>query len=168
MDIFRASERLMGMDDATWARHANPISVWTRVAILPALAFAIWSRVWIGWWALIPIVLIVAFTFVNPRLFPPPASTDNWASKGTFGERVFLARRAHPIPRHHERMGLILSAASGLFVILLTYGLIVLDACATVFGTIGTLAAKLWFVDRMVWLFDDMKDTTPAYRGWLR
>ena len=29
------------------------------------------------------------------------------------------------------------------------------------------IAAKTWFVDRMVWLFDDMKDTRPEYRSWL-
>ncbi|MER0236800.1 DUF6653 family protein [Fulvimarina sp. MAC8] len=168
MDVFRASERLMGMDDAAWARHANPLSVWSRVAILPALALAVWSREWIGWWALIPVALVIAFIFVNPRLFPPPASTDNWASKGTFGERVFIARRKHAIPAHHERMGLVLSAVSGLFAAVLVYGLVVLDACATVIGMLGTVAAKLWFVDRMVWLYEDMRDTMPAYRNWLR
>lgn len=36
------------MDDAAWARHANPWSVWTRVPILLLLALAIWSRAWIA------------------------------------------------------------------------------------------------------------------------
>ena len=26
---------------------------------------------------------------------------------------------------------------------------------------------KMWFLDRMVWLYEDMKDTTPEYRSWL-
>ena len=37
-----------GMDDATWARHANPWSAWTRIPILPLLCLAIWGRAWIG------------------------------------------------------------------------------------------------------------------------
>ncbi len=48
MDYGRVLERAMAMDDTTWARHANPWSVWTRVPILPALALAIYSRAWIG------------------------------------------------------------------------------------------------------------------------
>ncbi|CUH46203.1 hypothetical protein RUA4292_00368 [Ruegeria atlantica] len=52
MDIARFSERLMGMKDEIWLRHANPWSVWTRVLTpLPLLALAIWSREWIDNWA---------------------------------------------------------------------------------------------------------------------
>ena len=51
--------RAHGMDDDSWARHANPWSVWTRVPILPLLALAIWSRSWIGWWAVLPVLLLV-------------------------------------------------------------------------------------------------------------
>ena len=32
VDLGDASEKLMGMDDATWRRHANPWSGWSRVA----------------------------------------------------------------------------------------------------------------------------------------
>ncbi|MCA8931790.1 MAG: hypothetical protein KDA49_04945, partial [Rhodospirillaceae bacterium] len=46
------------MDDATWARHASPWSVWTRVPIALLLVLAIWSRVWLGWWALLPVALV--------------------------------------------------------------------------------------------------------------
>jgi len=34
-------------------------------------------------------------------------------------------------------------------------------------GLVLSMQAKLWFVDRMVWLFDDMAGH-PAYRDWLR
>jgi len=39
---------------------------------------------------------------------------------------------------------------------------------ATVAGTVVMMIAKLWFLDRMVWLFDEMKDTNDEYRSWLR
>lgn len=39
------------MDDDTWARHANPWSVFTHPSVLPLLIVAVWSRVWIRWWS---------------------------------------------------------------------------------------------------------------------
>jgi Family of unknown function (DUF6653) len=38
--------RLFGLEGGTWMRHANPVSVWTRFAVLPLLALAVWSREW--------------------------------------------------------------------------------------------------------------------------
>jgi hypothetical protein len=57
-DVFRSLERLMAMDDRVWRRHANPWSGWTRVTALPLLVLAIWSRVWIGWWAMLAVWLV--------------------------------------------------------------------------------------------------------------
>lgn len=168
MDIFRFFERLMSMNDAAWARHANPMSVGTRMTCLPLLVLAIWSRDWIGWWSLIPIALAVLWTWYNPRAFGPPRTTDNWASKGTFGERIFLNRRNIPIPRHHQVMAKVLSAASAVGMVVLVYSLIVLAVWAAVCGLVLLIGSKLWFVDRMVWLYDDMKDADPDYAGWLK
>ena len=158
----------MRMSDATWARHASPWSVWTRVPILPALALAVFSRAWIGWWCLVPIALLVVWIWVNPRAFPPPASTDRWASKGTFGERVWLNRAAVPIPAHHERIAALLVRVAGAGMLVVVYGLVALDGWATVAGVAITLLAKMWFCDRMVWLYEDMVDADPTYRSWLR
>ncbi len=54
--------RLFGLEGEAWMRHANPASVWTRFAALPLLALALWSRVWIGWWALLPVAAALAWT----------------------------------------------------------------------------------------------------------
>jgi hypothetical protein len=40
--------KLLGLRGETWMRHANPVSVWTRFAVLPLLAASIWSRDWIA------------------------------------------------------------------------------------------------------------------------
>jgi hypothetical protein len=40
----------------------------------------------------------------EPRLFPKPKSTDNWASKGVLGERVWMNQAQVPIPPHHKRV----------------------------------------------------------------
>jgi uncharacterized protein DUF6653 len=74
--------KLFGLEGERWMRHANPVSVWTRFAVLPLLALAVWSREWIGWWSLAAVALVLVFMMVNPLLFPPPRSTRHWASKG--------------------------------------------------------------------------------------
>ena len=168
IDIFRLAEQSMTMSDETWGRHANPWSVWTRMTCLPLIAFAIWSRVWLGPLA-IPLLGIACFwTWCNPRAFPAPRRTDNWASYGTFGERVFLERRKIDIPRHH------LVAANVLVMLSLTglppliYGLWALDFWAVVAGHALMIVPKVWFVDRMVWIFHDFKATDTRYRSWVR
>lgn len=168
MDVFRFSERLMVMDDEAWARHANPWSVWSRFSCAPLIVLAIWSRDWLGWWALLPLALALFWTWLNPRLFAPPSRTDSWASKGTFGERVFLNRDAMPIPGHHLRVARLLTFVSAFGLLPLIYGLIVLDVRTTVFGLVIAIGAKVWFVDRMVWLYEDMKDASPDYAAWLK
>ncbi len=168
MDLFNLAERGMRMDETVWMRHANPWSVWTRFTCLPLIILAIWSRVWLGWWALVPLALALIWTWVNPRAFPPPVSTDNWASKGTFGERVFLNRRIVPIPSHHARWAVLLGALSALGLVPLLWGLWALDPVMTLLGLVLTVLPKVWFVDRMVWLYEDMKDAHPDYADWLR
>lgn len=56
------AERLMGMSDDVWTHHANPQSGWSRMSIPPLFALAVWSRDWIGWWSLLLIALVFAWT----------------------------------------------------------------------------------------------------------
>lgn len=158
----------MAMDEESWARHANAWSVWTRFTCAPLLVLAIWSRVWLGWWALIPIAAAVFWTWWNPRAFPVPKTTTHWGALGTFGERVYLNRRQIPIPEHHAWAAAILTLLSAPGALLLVYGLIVLDPWATVMGLVTAILPKVWFVDRMVWLYQDMKDADPRYASWMR
>ncbi|HUS97420.1 MAG TPA: DUF6653 family protein [Hyphomicrobiaceae bacterium] len=157
----------MMMDDATWKRHANPWSVWTRFLILPLLVLAVWSRSWIGWWFCLPVALLIMWTYLNPRVFPKPRSTNNWASKATFGERVWLKRKQKPIPAHHARFAHMLSAATALAVIPLVIGFIRSEPLVTCLSLALVAGGKLWFLDRMVWLYHDVKDSDPEYASWL-
>jgi len=157
MPLGRWVERALVMDDATWARHANPWSVWTRFTILPLLVLAVWSRVWLGWWALVPVAFVLAWTWWNPRAFPPPRSTDNWASKAVLGERLWLNRRHVSVPTHHRVLPTVLSITTAAGVPLLVWGWVTLEIWPTLFGMAIIYAGKLWFIDRMVWLYEDMK-----------
>lgn len=150
--------RIMGMNDRAWERHTNPWSGWSRVSILPLFAVAVWSRVWLGWWALIPIGGVLLWTWLNPRLFPPPASTDNWMSKGVLGERMWVSRRDDPRFAHHAPVvrNLTLLASAG--AVVLVVGLILLNPSLTGAGLAVAMLSKLWFMDRMVWLHSEAGD----------
>lgn len=156
MDIAKFSERLMGMDDATWERHANPWSGWSRITILPLLCLAIGSRVWLGWGAMWPVLAVVIWTWINPRLFGPPSHHTAWMTKAVLGERIWLAREAKPIPAHHMRIATLLTYAAGIGALVLVFGLWRLDLGWINAGLILSMGAKLWFLDRMVWLHADL------------
>ena len=154
------------MDDATWRRHANPWSVLLRFTVLPLLILAFWSRTYFGWWAVVPVALALLWTYLNPRIFPAPASFGHWASRAVLGERAFLNRDRVPVPARHRIVPNILSAVSGAGMLAVAYGVLVFDPFATVFGTVVVYLGKLWFIDRMLWLWEDMKGTTDEYRAW--
>ena len=58
------------------------------------------------------------------------------------------------------------TAIAGIGSIILIYGFIVLQIWPTLLGGAIAFLGKMWFVDRMVWLFDDMKAQAP-FRDWL-
>ena len=155
------------MTDETWRRHANPWSVWTRYATFPLLVLAIWSRVWIGWWSLCPILAMVYWLWINPRFFPVPTSTNNWASKAVLGERVWLNRRRIPLPLHHREGMALLTVMSLIGVAFLVWGLAVASPFVTAAAAAWVLAVKTWSNHRMTLLYDEMKDASPEYRAWL-
>ncbi|MCL6451438.1 MAG: hypothetical protein K6T75_09110 [Acetobacteraceae bacterium] len=130
------------------------------------MILAVWSRAWLGAWALLPVSAAVLWTFANPRIFPRPRSTNNWASKAVFGERVWLNRGRLAIPRHHTVLPGVLNAVSGAGTVLVVWGLYWLHAWPVVLGCSLVYAGKLWFLDRMVWLYEDMKHV-PEYGAWL-
>jgi len=167
MPIEKTIAKYFKMTNEVWSRHANPWSVWTRFSTLPVLAVSVWSRVWIGWWAVIPVIAALIWVYINPRIFNRPSSTDHWASKGVLGERVWINRKDIPVPSHHYRIISILTAISGIGAIICVYGLIVLSIWPTVFGIVVVILGKTWFLDRMVWVYEEMKDNNSEYRSWL-
>jgi hypothetical protein len=139
-----------------WRRHANPWSVYTRIPIPLLLVAAIWSRAWIGWWSLLPVAVVLAWTVVNPRGFPAPRSFDSWASRSVLGETVWARRKETPVPARHRTAPLVLSVLSAVGLPFLVWGVVVLDPWITLFGLAVQMAGKLWFLDRMALLYDDV------------
>jgi len=166
MTLERKISSVFKLDENTWMKHANPWSVITRNTVLPILIIAFWSRIWLGWWALIPILIALIWVFVNPRVFSKPKSTNNWASKAVLGERVWRNRNKIAVPDHHKLMPNILSIISAIGGILVIYGVFQYHLWVTLLGSVLIYAGKLWFLDRMVWLFENMKQV-PKYKKWL-
>jgi Family of unknown function (DUF6653) len=166
MTLERGFEVALGMDDATWRRHANPWSVWTRATVLPLVIVAVWSRAWLGAWCLVPVGLSVFWMWLNPRVFSTPRSTDHWASRGVLGERVWLNRSKVPVPPHHRLAPYVLHTITALGTVFCVWGLIDLAFWPTLLGAVLIYCGKLWFLDRMTWLFREMQDR-PEYRSWL-
>ncbi len=168
MPVERLAETAMAMSDETWQRHANPWSVWTRLLSAPVFFVALWSPYWIGWWGAAAIAAIAFWAWLNPRLFPPPAHTDNWGSKVTFGERVWLARKEEPVPARHRIVPHVTMAFSMAGLAAAAWGFWTADIWTAALGWTVAVLGKLWFCDRMVWLYEDASETNSEYASWLR
>lgn len=155
------------MDDATWLRHANPWSVWTRASVLPLVILAVWSRHWFGAWSWVAIAASVMWVWMNPRIFRRPKSMEHWASRGVLGERVWLNRDVVPVPEHHRVAPHVLNAVTAIGTVFVVWGLVKLAVWPTVLGSVLIYSGKLWFLDRMVWLYQDMTARNEQYRAWL-
>jgi hypothetical protein len=155
-DTEQAMVKAFGLDDRVWARHANPWSVYTRIPIPAMLALAVWSRTWIGRWSLLPVGAVVAWTAVNPRAFPPPRSVDRWASQAVLGEQLWTngsegtsaRRRVAPV---------VLTGVNTVGMAVLVRGLVAQDPWMTTAGLATHMAGKNWFLDRMVWHYENVQ-----------
>jgi hypothetical protein len=141
------------MTDEVWRRHANPWSVYTRFAAIPAMVLAVWSRVWIGAWALVPVAVVVLWLVVNPFIFSPVDVPRNWASKGIYGERLWLLDRTK-VPQGHRTILRRLIGMGLIGLALLAWGLWKLLIWPTIFGATLVFVAQLWRIDRMGLLYE--------------
>jgi hypothetical protein len=123
-----------------WARHSNPWSGWSRTLGHPALVAALYHRSWRG------VAACIVYFIVNPLLFPPPKSTDNWMSQGVLGERLWTSGynpRNWRLPTWLNIINLPVFVVS----LVAAYQRTLTTAIA---ATLLTAVTKLWFIDRMV------------------
>jgi len=168
MTIEKKVASFFKLDDDNWMRHANPWSVYSRYSVLPLLIISFWSRLWIGWWCLVPGLLSLLWLRFNPVLFSRPKSTNNWASKAVFGERVFSNRKEIPIPDIHDPRFIngVLQTISGIGTLMIIWAIVVYSVWGAIFGTVLSMLGKSWYLDRMVWIYEDMKGENEVYRSW--
>lgn len=78
-----------------------------------------------------------------------------------------MKRNEIPVPAHQRSLPNLLSVAGGIGFALFLAGLLLLHVWMAILGGVIAFMAKLWFADRMVWLYEEMKDATPEYKSWL-
>lgn len=167
MTFEKRLSKLFQLDDTTWMRHANPLSVWTRYSVLPFIILACWSRETLGWWSALLVMTCVLWMFLNPLIFSQPKSTKNWASKSVLGERIYLSRDTITLPVHHRTpLYKLLHLLSLVGVVICIYAIIYYLVWAALLGIVLTYLSKSWFLDRMVWLYEDMKENNEEFKKW--
>ena len=157
MPYDKALARLMSMSDEVWERHSNPWSGWTRLALFPLWFLAIWSRVWIGWWALLPIAVLLICTWLNPRVFPRHTDDRSWMTRAVLGERMFIERRIRPIPPDDVRTGHVLNILALAALGVALYGFLRAHFAFALAGWLFAGFFKILFVARMARLYSRTK-----------
>ncbi|WP_394348213.1 DUF6653 family protein [Salinadaptatus halalkaliphilus] len=72
-------------------RHSNPKSVWTRIPVAPAVAYAIYRRSWRL------LLLSILWGVVNPILFSPPKDEEAWMTRGVLAQQWWVRGEGHGI-----------------------------------------------------------------------
>jgi hypothetical protein len=61
----------------------------------------------------------------------------------------------------------VLKVITAIGFLLAIWGLAVLHAWLALLGTVVTILGKTWFLDRMVWLYQDLRGKNAQYQTWL-
>jgi hypothetical protein len=71
------------------------------------------------------------------------------------------------MPSHHQTAIGILKLVTFIGFLLAVCGLVIVHAWLTIVGTVITILGKTWFLDRMVWLYQDLCAESSEYKSWL-
>lgn len=131
----------MNLPDWVWARHANPKSGWSRVAITPLLAYALYRRK--------PrlLVAVLAWTVVNPVAFSPPDDAEAWMTRGVLAERAWLAAGNRTVGLGWPN---VLNLANGPVSLYFLWATLRRKPVPTVLATVLLAGLKLWWVDEII------------------
>ncbi len=75
------------------------------------------------------------------------------------GERVWLNRKAIALPQHFDPVIRVLNMLSSIGALVCILGLVLQSFWMTIFGIAVLILSKSWFLDRMVWLYQEIRDT---------
>ncbi|OUR95490.1 hypothetical protein A9Q84_16795 [Halobacteriovorax marinus] len=148
-------QKIFYMTDEVWDKHSNPWSVWTRFATLPFVIAAFWSIHYVGKFSVIPIFTSIVWLWLNPRLFSKPTFQTSWASKAVLGEKVWINEDSDKFKAKHSLVLKFTTLISFSGLANLVWGVVNQDIHMTILGTIILYIGKMWFLDRMVWIYDD-------------
>lgn len=133
------------LSEKTWARHANPLSGWTRVLSMPLLAIGFYLH---NYWI---IGISIIWLIINPILFPKPKSVNNWMSKGVLGEQQYYSQG----PKFKKDLPTLLNVLNVPVFLAFLYFSWQQALIPMILAGLLTMTIKFWFVDRMVFLFNN-------------
>jgi hypothetical protein len=79
----------------------------------------------------------------------------------------WLSRDLVPVPARHRIVPHVLNSVTAVGAALIVWGLATLAVWPTLLGSALVFCGKLWFLDRMVWLYEDVIAENEHYRSWL-
>ena len=142
------------MKDKTWERHANPLSVFTRIISYPLVFIPLWfisdfiNDPYSNWnIGVIGIIVIIWFT-INPRIFKKPKNFDSYLSRGVLGEKLWTENRK--IDNFSTALTIIIAP----FFLISLYTTYMQLFWETMFFASFPFVLKLWFIYRMVFLYN--------------
>ena len=145
------------MTDDAWRRHANPWSVWTRFAAIPLMILAIWSRVWLGWWCLLPVAAVVVMALAEPAGLRARRHTEQLGGQGHLRREALAQGARTGATRSPQGAAPICVPIGAAGFVLLVYGLVRLEVWPTVFGASLIVLAQLWRIDRLVVFYESTR-----------
>ena len=79
---------------------------------------------------------------------------------------MWLNRDKIDVPEYHKTLPKILNGISSVGMILSIWAIVTLSIWPAILGIALAYIGKSWYLDRMVWLYEDMKHL-PEYEKWL-
>ena len=152
MHITQIAATTFGLNDKNWHKHANPWSVWSRMAAFVVMLGAIYLREVLSWWTLAVVVVGIAFMFANTRMFRPIETPLRWDEKGIYGERLWTEKTLVAAPHRRVITAIVGIAALGLPIT--AWGLVTIEIWPTAFGWTLVMISQLWQIDRFVAIYD--------------
>jgi hypothetical protein len=137
-------------EERFWRRHSNPKSGWTRVPSGAVIVYAIYRRNW----RLLGAAL--AWTALNPFLFPPPEREDAWMTRAVLAERWWV--RAE----ENRTIGLtypnLCNTAGALGFVYALYAAWRRSPNGATLGVVASVGLKLWWLRELVERYDRRAD----------
>jgi hypothetical protein len=164
MALSKTRKWITSLSEQVWPRHANPWSVVTRFAAIPAMIMAVWSREWLEWWSLLPIGMVVVWLAINPFAFSRIEKPVHWISKGIFGERLWLTGACQISNRSTLRVLVFLGVVG---IVVMAWGLYAYNVTACALGAIVTTVAQLVRIALFARIYDVHSTSIPAEKPML-
>ncbi len=119
---------------------------------------AFWSRIWLGDWAVVPVVVAIVWLIANPVAFRPVHEPRVWVSKAVFGQRLWLTQR-NRVPAVYRTILTWLVAVGLAGLVFIAWGLWALEVWPTVYGATLVVLSQLWQLDRQRLLYEELEGT---------